>query len=299
MALQHLCCRCVNCPPSGKDGAFPFISLRMTKSPALLWRTVEQGATSSTRGWHCSGSLAQMGTNRAVPCTTLTSGAVNSKKGWPPTPSSPHTHTHPRPAPHLSAWLFSSFFPAPYHSPSHGQWKNCSARTCLILSVLANCSLLFFPRSLPPMIEQCRQGTGEEPSRYHGEERDNGNIRASWCPTPGFPPQERSWDSVLSLFLQQDVAPCVPSHTHNTQHTRVHPWGKGLVTLLLSHEHSGCPFREASPHDRTLLTFQVFSSSPWDPGHVAPAGVSVDTIREEPPAEKAGHPGLQPLFWSR
>lgn len=146
------------------------------------------------------------------------------------------------------------------------------------------------------MIEQCRQGTGEEPSRYHGEERDNGNIRASWCPTPGFPPQERSWDSVLSLFLQQDVAPCVPSHTHNTH---VSSPGHRACDPLLSHEHSGCPFREASPHGRPLLTSQVFSSSPLGPGHVAPAGARVDTIREEPPAEKAGHPGCQPLFWSR
>lgn len=69
-------------------------------------------------------------------------GGRQPQEGVAPTPSSPHT---PRPAPRQSAWLFSPFFPAPYHSPSHGQWKNCSARTCLILSILANCSLLFFP----------------------------------------------------------------------------------------------------------------------------------------------------------
>lgn len=35
--------------------------------------------------------------------------------------------------------------------------------------------------------------------------RNIGNTRKSLCPVPSFPPQERIWDSVPSLFLQKDV----------------------------------------------------------------------------------------------
>lgn len=65
--------------------------------------------------------------------------------------------------------------------------------------------LFFSPCNFIRLLSSAGRGLERSLQGTVVRRRNIGNTRKSLCPVPSFPPQERIWDSVPSLFLQKDV----------------------------------------------------------------------------------------------